>query len=795
MLEAAGHKDIDLVKLQASLNDPAKAEKIRQALTKANEEVGKKLGDSATFYALANPKPQPTKTVADNMVGIQDKYTPRAGRAAERAANKAFTDYSWGDIAESPIQFGADVARGMLVESPKILYGVGRDLLKVPASAAGAGIKMMTRPTDVNNPSFMQEAEKIQKSDSDLLNFVTDPLMLASGPIVKGLSYGPRLVAKAGSSMLGKIPKAGPAVAKSIEAATKPLDWIESVMLKQPAQTARDVEALVDPARKLSEVRRSEAAATKYAKDHPYAPIPDPLVEGLPHSTILPEQLEQWLGKTASAQRAIDKMSPLQRRLVEALGKPNIVTDATRRVLTSNPGKAGVAGAHGAAQGVGYDYLSRYLNDQEAPDAESLAWSAGLGGVLGGLGSFAQERGIENFPGMYTQALKIDDAARENIKENLPRIISEGFIPKSSVEYQKMVEEKLAELAPRYQQATAAVSRNFAGSLDEYLVKNPSRFGSGQPAVDNLTARILGEIDDRLKLPTRRIDANHVQIGEVEMHPNKKLQARKAAKDVIAGELPNYEQADRIRNAVNKAVNEAEMSGDIAGLLTDKSGPLVRLLDAPEHPISISRMEQRMRSMLDRNLRDSRESLRYDVDDEGVVKLMQPMEADIAGKIKAMKTKSQAHNNRGVPYEEVDELSPFEVAELRTSLTDPKVYEDPNNRALFAQAKMTNRAFRDAITDELMGIDKYRQALGPKTAQEYALWRQLGTLAEHPGRTRLASRFSLPLYQPSVDVFRMPSAQFKAGNLLQFVGEKSPIARAAWRDSSKTKSDSSKTKK
>lgn len=59
LLEAAGHEDVDLVKLQASLNDPAKAEKIRQALTKANEEVGKQLGDSATFYARMNPKPQP----------------------------------------------------------------------------------------------------------------------------------------------------------------------------------------------------------------------------------------------------------------------------------------------------------------------------------------------------------------------------------------------------------------------------------------------------------------------------------------------------------------------------------------------------------------------------------------------------------------------------------------------------------------------------------------------------------------------------------------------------------------
>lgn len=750
----------DVDTFSKKLADPKYAENVRNFLA---NDVGDDVPDSATFYAKFNP--QPTKQ-------------PQVEKP------KSFMDYTFKDVAQQPIQFGKDVASGF-AQVPRAAYDVSRDLIAAGIALPGAGLRVATRPSDYNQPTFAEEYEASRTSKDPAMQLLSDPLLYAGGKVIKGAGLGAKLLGRAASKVAPKL------TAQTTKAVSPVMNLLEGMFTKQPAQTARDVEALTDPALRLAD-------ANKKLRGAMHAPISDDvMVEGVSGTHTLPEQLAQWTGRQQSATKAIAELPREQRALAEALAKSPMLARWAKTVMGSDAGKAGVAAAHGAAQGIGFDYLSRYLNRQDMPDATSLALSGGIGGAAGGLGSLLQESGLREFPGMRNPAYKIDEQAKEHIRANLPRIISEGFIPKSGKGYQIMAENKLAGLAPNYQKATESVSGNVLGSLEDYLKASKSElldFGSEWRPVDALATKIGSAIDSKLPPKVTRKAGGFEEVEDVVMNNPQRMQARKAVKDAIDELLPNYAHKERLTAAINKSVNDAETSSDILSLMADKNSPFVKLLSAPEYSVSISGLESKIRSGLSKKLKDPDESISLVAGRSGGLELHGLMESGLSEKLTAMRAKSQAHR-QGIPIKDVDELSPFELAKMRTSLTDPRVYEDPTVRTNLQMNKLMNREFRDAITDELMGIDKYRQTLGPKTAQEYALWEQLGTLAEHPGRTGLAERLHLKFLNPSVDPFRYPSASFKAGNLLQFIGEKSPIARAAWRDSSKTKSDSSKTNK
>lgn len=107
-----------------------------------------------------------------------------------------------------------------------------------------------------------------------------------------------------------------------------------------------------------------------------------------------------------------------------------------------------------------------------------------------------------------------------------------------------------------------------------------------------------------------------------------------------------------------------------------------------------------------------------------------------------------------------DVLTASQLGAHRSMLVNPKTYTNPQTAAPIMQ-KNVGEAFHSGITDALMSAPNYAATLGAKTPKEYALWKSVEQLINHPGNVGLAHR--LPILNTAVSHWYWPSSIYKAG--------------------------------
>lgn len=693
------------------------------------------------------------------------KTSPAQPQTTQQVPEKSFMDISFPELFKEPGKFVKALGKGAS-EVPRTAYDVGKTTLHAAAAvplALGQRYIVDAR-TSANPKTFGRTYQEIFESKDPVFDIIADPLQYL--PVSGALSYGSKMLKSLTPSR----------IARGIEGAAVSAKDLSTVSAKNARQAER-------------EARLGGEGFTG----------------NMTTADVTADQLASWKAKEAGVRDVLKSMPRGQRMLAEVLAKSPDIARWSKTIMGSDLGKAGVASAAGAAQGVGLDVLSRYLNRQEQGDAGDIALAAGLGGGLSGAGSLLQEKGLRAFPGMSNQALKLDEPALAHIKKNLPDIIDAGILPKSGPGYAKMAQSRMAELSPKYEAATEAVSKNIAGDLEDFLKANPSNefaevLGKERP-LDVIATDAFGIVNSKLMQRPFRNKLGDASL-EVPFLPQERLEARKALRNFFDTKLEGYEQKEKLYEAANKALTDAEAPGDFMGML-ENFRPLA---ERPAYPINISRIEARLRAGLEKELKSPHQPVALEMSRRGELELPSVMDKAIIDKMAAMRSKSSAARG-GKDWREVEDVSPLEASRLRTALTDPKAYQDNKDLPLLAKQKLVNRAYHDAVNEQLMGIDKYKKALGAETPERYALWRQLETLAEHPGRTGLQSR--LPVFNTSVDPFRYPSLTYKSGKGLERAGRAAPIIMSQDRDErtsehwirewaksvKKPKQDTTKTKK
>lgn len=707
--------------------------KIKQALTEAGHTVSPdfdtKMGDPKFVEGVRGALKGEGHNVSDSTAFWQTHSNAMSvtGRGAGQHT-KEYAPGTWAKIFHDPKGSLKDLGSAVAA-APKVGYDIARDIISTTAVApVAATAKQALR--GIGNVTSLARVPAIEGKDTKhdaagkdittwredyetsragrkegLAGVASDPLMYVPvGKLAQGLGAGGKLLARVASAVTTKPTAVGEDVVRGLKTASK---------AKQTEQAAQ--QAIMETGR-LSREPGTFWEAT----------------------TLDPYLSTQQLNRQLAAADKITKLPPVARAVAKAAEKvplaPWVLPKLTgpRALQTA---RAVGAGATGAAEAATIGALERGLNAEEGnADYTPSLLDAVLGGVLGAGGSALQHWGLENYPSMHPSVTNraLDPEKREMLRKELPEILNRGFLPKGKRSLSDMAEHEMQKLgASAYEPAIEAVSSTNAANLP---VMYRGKGTSTTDAVDNFAVDI-GSIPEASRAATAR-----EKIGIGMERPYSKIERLQTEVDIRRAldqtGLAEHKNGQQLIDMIHNGLAEAKSPADFRrfmGEIPGESSIEKAWLNAPYHGTSVDDIRGDAMARVQKTLLDPNSDIRMVAGTNGPEMPPQVIK-EIENKLAALTSAAPAVGLSAKT------MSPKYLSDNRTSLTSPRNYKHTTESVETTKAQiLANEAIHDALNAALEKIPGYAAKLGDAPGQ-YAKWRTLMTLAEHPGNLGLATR-------------------------------------------------------
>ena len=416
--------------------------------------------------------------------------------------------------------------------------------------------------------------------------------------------------------------------------------------------------------------------------------------------------------------------------------------------------------ATGAAQDAGWSGAQNLMdpNLQYTPLGESMAAGAVLGGATGGIGAGLQRWGLKSFPGLNPRYnAHVPDDAKALVQANLENILREGVLPKTREGLMHASERRQLALGSKYDEAINAVEQahpdmliptaDWAKGAHDQLVKDLGYFG-------------------RAGL----IEAPGTKLG---------FSLPDQAKTML------NDKFTRVRGTkINQLQNEIESIHDLINF-GNKQFPY-----DPTLPASRSATQARLAREWSKDEAIPAISKAKSTEVQARVDLKDPVKSQLPGMIDDIVNSYRSPDAATLgPVASqrlhdwiAKDLTPKQLSELRTALSDPSMYRDPIAEVAVLKRDV-GQAIHQAATERLMQIPEYKVVMGNavkdnklvfkkgSVPQKYKLEMNLQNVIEHPGSIGLSDRLNLfGLLNPAVSPWLKASTLYKGGGLLKAAG-------------------------
>lgn len=416
--------------------------------------------------------------------------------------------------------------------------------------------------------------------------------------------------------------------------------------------------------------------------------------------------------------------------------------------------------ATGAAKDAGWSGAQNLMdpNLQYTPLGESMAAGAVLGGATGGIGAGLQRWGLKSFPGLNPRYnAHVPDDAKALVQANLENILREGVLPKTREGLMHASERRQLALGSKYDEALNAVEQahpdmliptaDWAKGANDQLVKDLGYFG-------------------RAGL----IEAPGTKLG---------FSLPDQAKTML------NDKFTRVRGTkINQLQNEIESIHDLINF-GNKHFPY-----DPTLPASRSATQASLAREWSKDEAIPAISKAKSTEVQARVDLKDPVKSQLPGMIDDIVNSYRSPDAAKLgPVASqrlhdwiAKDLTPKQLSDLRTALSDPSMYRDPIAEVAVLKRDV-GHAIHQAATERLMQIPEYKVVMGNavkdnklvfkkgSVPQKYKLEMNLQNVIEHPGSIGLSDRLNLfGLLNPAVSPWLKASTLYKGGGLLKAAG-------------------------